>query len=83
MTALVIVLTGAYDKTDPAFAEFIINNDGAALTSAAMGSVVSWFPWVCCCTSVSASSRCSKAGLSWITECSSTILSTGSTSGSC
>ena len=42
MTALVIVITGAY--TDPANAELISSNQGGALTSAAMGSVVSWFP---------------------------------------
>ena len=42
MTALVIVITGAY--TDPANAELIASNQGGALTSAAMGSVVSWFP---------------------------------------
>jgi AGCS family alanine or glycine:cation symporter len=44
MTALVIVITGAY--TDPANAEFIASNQGGALTSAAMGSVVSWFPYL-------------------------------------
>ena len=38
----VIVITGAY--TDPANAELIASNQGGALTSAAMGSVVSWFP---------------------------------------
>jgi AGCS family alanine or glycine:cation symporter len=44
MTALVIVITGAY--ADPANAEFIAANQGGALTSAAMGSVVSWFPYL-------------------------------------
>ena len=44
MTALVIVITGAYN--DPANAAMITGNKGAALTSAAMGSQISWFPWV-------------------------------------
>ena len=44
MTALVIILTGAY--SDPNNAEFIASNQGGALTSAAMGSVISWFPYV-------------------------------------
>ncbi|MDP6944687.1 MAG: alanine/glycine:cation symporter family protein, partial [Myxococcota bacterium] len=39
MTALVIVLTGAYGNAVDA-------SDGAALTSQAMGGVVSWFPHV-------------------------------------
>lgn len=42
MTALVIVITGAY--ADPANAALIEAKQGGALTSAAMGSVVSWFP---------------------------------------
>lgn len=46
MTALVIVITGAYDASNPAYADFIATNQGAALTSAAMGSVISWFPYV-------------------------------------
>jgi len=44
MTALVIVITGAYN--DPANAELIAANKGAALTSRAMGSQVSWFPYI-------------------------------------
>jgi alanine or glycine:cation symporter, AGCS family len=39
MTALVIILTGAYGSA-------IDSSDGAALTSQAMGGVVSWFPHV-------------------------------------
>lgn len=46
MTALVIVITGAYDASDPQYAEYIATNQGAALTSVAMGSVISWFPYV-------------------------------------
>ncbi|MFH5802589.1 alanine/glycine:cation symporter family protein [Alienimonas sp. DA493] len=44
MTALVIVITGAY--ADPELATYVENNNGAALTSAAMGSEISWFPYV-------------------------------------
>ncbi len=44
MTALVIVITGAYN--DPANAHYVASNQGAALTSAALGSQVSWFPYV-------------------------------------
>ena len=44
MTALVIIVTGAY--LDPANLLFIENNQGGALTSAAMGSVISWFPYL-------------------------------------
>ena len=44
MTALVIILTGAY--ADPANQAFIDANQGGALTSAAMGSVISWFPLI-------------------------------------
>jgi AGCS family alanine or glycine:cation symporter len=44
MTALVIVTTGAYN--DPVNAQFVASNNGAALTSQAFGSVVSWFPYV-------------------------------------
>lgn len=46
MTALVIVITGAYANPDPAYTAAIAANQGAALTSLAMGSVVSWFPYV-------------------------------------
>ena len=42
MTALVIVITGVYNA--PEFAEFVKNSNGAALTSAAFGTVISWFP---------------------------------------
>ena len=42
MTALVIVLTGVYN--DPQYAELVQSNQGAALTSVAFGSVISWFP---------------------------------------
>lgn len=42
MTALVIVITGAYN--DPQYAELVATNQGAALTSKAMGSVITWFP---------------------------------------
>jgi len=45
MTALVIVVTGVYHP-DGQYAEFISNNQGAALTSAAFGTVLSWFPIV-------------------------------------
>jgi AGCS family alanine or glycine:cation symporter len=44
MTALVIVITGAHAA--PEFEAMRADNQGAALTSAAMGSVVSWFPYV-------------------------------------
>ena len=44
MTALVIILTGAY--SDPENAGFIASNQGGALTSAAMASVIPWFPYI-------------------------------------
>ena len=44
MTALVIIITGAY--LDPANSDFIANNQGGALTSAAMGGVIPWFPYI-------------------------------------
>jgi alanine or glycine:cation symporter, AGCS family len=44
MTALVIVITGAYNN--PEYATLISADQGAALTSRAMGSVISWFPYV-------------------------------------
>ena len=44
MTALVIVITGAY--ANPDFADEIAGNQGAALTSQAMGMQISWFPYV-------------------------------------
>ncbi len=43
MTALVIVITGVYAH-DGAYAALIEAKQGAALTSAAFGTVVSWFP---------------------------------------
>jgi AGCS family alanine or glycine:cation symporter len=47
MTALVIVITGAYDGVaHPEFAENISNANGAGLTSQAFESVISWFPYV-------------------------------------
>ncbi|MDQ6979247.1 MAG: alanine:cation symporter family protein, partial [Mariprofundaceae bacterium] len=44
MTALVIVLTGVYNA--PEYAHLVAANQGAALTSAAFGSVNDWFPVV-------------------------------------
>lgn len=44
MTALVIVVTGAYEN--PAYAGLIQNNQGAALTSRAMGEHITWFPYI-------------------------------------
>lgn len=44
MTALVIIITGAY--SDPTNNLLIENNQGGALTSAAMGSVIPWFPYI-------------------------------------
>ena len=44
MTALVIIITGAY--LDPVNAELIAKNQGGALTSAAMGGVIPWFPYI-------------------------------------
>ncbi len=49
MTALVIVITGAYDLSNPMFAPYIIGNKGAALTSVAMRQEISWFPYVLSC----------------------------------
>jgi len=46
MTALVIVITGAYNSTDPAMAHAVATNKGAVLTSLAMSGVISWFPKV-------------------------------------
>ena len=45
MTALVIVITGVWDPSN-GFGNLIEAKEGAALTSAAYGSVVSWFPTV-------------------------------------
>ena len=44
MTALVIVITGAYNN--PEYATLIASQQGAALTSRAMGEVIPWFPYV-------------------------------------
>lgn len=44
MTALVIVITGAYDN--PAYKELIDGNKGAALTSNAMKSEITFFPYI-------------------------------------
>ena len=44
MTALVIVITGAYDNPD--YQHFIDSNSGAALTSSAMQEQIVWFPVV-------------------------------------
>ncbi|MGB3654870.1 MAG: alanine/glycine:cation symporter family protein [Rivularia sp. (in: cyanobacteria)] len=42
MTALVVVITGVYNN--PQYANLVETNQGAALTSVAFGSVISWFP---------------------------------------
>jgi AGCS family alanine or glycine:cation symporter len=44
MTALVIIITGAYNN--PEYQELVIKDEGAALTSRAMSEVISWFPIV-------------------------------------
>ena len=44
MTGLVIVITGAVE--DPANAALVASKSGAALTAAAFGSVITWFPKV-------------------------------------
>jgi AGCS family alanine or glycine:cation symporter len=44
MTALVIVVTGAYQN--PEYADLIAGNNGAALTSKAMGEEISFFPYI-------------------------------------
>lgn len=44
MTALVIVITGAYN--DPSLEALRASKEGAALTSAAFGSSLSWFPFI-------------------------------------
>jgi AGCS family alanine or glycine:cation symporter len=44
MTALVIIVTGAYNN--PEYADLIEANQGAALTSRAMGEHLTWFPYV-------------------------------------
>ncbi len=42
MTALVIIITGVYNS--PETADLVASKQGAALTSAAFGTVISWFP---------------------------------------
>ena len=42
MTALVIVITGAYNS--PETTELVANKEGAALTAYAFGTAISWFP---------------------------------------
>src|SRR5690606_1299866 len=44
MTALVIVITGAY--ANPAYSGIIAANQGAALTSRAFGEHITWFPLI-------------------------------------
>jgi AGCS family alanine or glycine:cation symporter len=44
MTALVIVITGAY--SDPAYEAIRAANNGAALTSRAFGQHITWFPYI-------------------------------------
>ena len=46
MTALVIVVTGAYDSGNPEFAQYIADNNGAGLTSVAFAQSIPWFPYV-------------------------------------
>lgn len=43
MTALVIVITGVYDPAN-GFKELIESQQGAALTAAAYGTIIEWFP---------------------------------------
>ena len=44
LTALVIIVTGAYNN--PAYADLVTSNQGAALTSRAMGEHITWFPYI-------------------------------------
>lgn len=46
MTGMVIVITGIYANPDPEIQTFIAKNQGAALTAAAFGQEISWFPEV-------------------------------------
>lgn len=46
MTALVIVITGAWNNPDAAYEAMRANNEGAALTSSAMGSQIPYFEYV-------------------------------------
>jgi len=45
ITALVIITTGVYDPSGE-FAHLVAEKEGAALTAAAYGTVISWFPVV-------------------------------------
>lgn len=44
ITALVIIITGAYNN--PEYMEMVNQQKGAALTASAMSDVVSWFPYI-------------------------------------
>ncbi len=44
MTALVIVITGAYENPD--YAHLVAQNNGAGLTSSAMQEHIAWFPYL-------------------------------------
>ena len=44
MTALMIIITGAYNNLE--YAHWISSNQGAALTSKAMGQVIPWFTYI-------------------------------------
>jgi len=46
MTALVVIITGVYTGGTPELDAMIVAKQGANLTSAAFGSVVSWFPHI-------------------------------------
>jgi len=51
MTGLVIVITGAFDRTDPTFGPLINDPagiDGAAITSLAFSGEVDWFRYILC-----------------------------------
>jgi len=46
MTALVIVVTGAYDSANPEFSQYIADKNGAGLTSVAFAQEIWWFPYI-------------------------------------
>jgi len=46
LTALVVIITGVYTGGTPELADAIANKQGAIITSAGFGSVVSWFPHI-------------------------------------
>ena len=52
MTALVIIVTGAWDASNPTFTDLIQSKEGAALTAKAMEVEVSFFPHVLTLASV-------------------------------